>query len=336
VNASRAGLLFVALLLGAAVPGWAQYDEPSDEAPAPESWDEVLRPYGTWQEAPGYGRVWRPAVATGWRPYLDGRWVWTPAGWTWVSTEPWSWTLHYGRWAFLPATGWVWLPGSVWGPAWVRWMSFGRFVGWAPLSPFGGPAFDDYVFVRGRDFCAPRLQPYLVRSDRLPRDVRSHWIDHLDRAPQRRWIERESGRRVPVMPERLEHPPQWRRDLSPTPRPERPLPHGDAPSRPPARRWPDARTREPRGPRHDGVGELPATRRPSRQPPNPLRAERPFRPERTERPWVPKPRADGAASRPAPSGHDDVRLPSGPGGRPAPPGPAGSPPRSSGPPALGH
>jgi hypothetical protein len=334
VNASRPGLLIVALMLGAATPTWAQTDEPSDDTLAPDAYDEALRPYGTWQDSPGYGRVWRPGVATGWQPYLDGRWVWTAAGWTWISTEPWSWTFHYGRWAFLPTAGWVWLPGSVWGPAWVRWVSSGTFVGWAPLPPFGGPAFDDYVFVRGRDFCAPRLRPYLVRSDRLPREVRSHWNDHLDRAPERHWIERESGRRVPVMRERPGHAPSWARDRPPAPAPERPLERGDAPPRSPARRWPDAWTPQPRAPRHVESDERPAMRRPRQQPPNPTRIERPPRPEHAERPWFPRPRGDGATPRPAPSGRDDVRLPAG--GRPASPGLAGSPPHAGSGLGVGH
>ena len=56
--------------------------------------------------------------------------------WTWVSDEPWGWaTDHYGRWLFDRSYGWVWVPGPIWGPAWVVWRAGGGVVGWAPLPP---------------------------------------------------------------------------------------------------------------------------------------------------------------------------------------------------------
>jgi len=51
--------------------------------------------------------------------------------------EPWALDVHYGRWA-CPVFGWVWVPGDVWGPAWVDWFSATGFVGWAPLSRLEG------------------------------------------------------------------------------------------------------------------------------------------------------------------------------------------------------
>jgi hypothetical protein len=54
-----------------------------------------------------------------------------------VSAEPWAWTFHYGRWAPTVA-GWAWIPGTVWGPAWVDWYWGDGWVGWAPLGPVRG------------------------------------------------------------------------------------------------------------------------------------------------------------------------------------------------------
>ena len=213
--------------------------EPSDQVPQPDDYEGALQPYGSWQDAPMYGRFWRPSVAAGWQPYVDGRWVWTARGWTWLSSEPWSWTMHYGRWSFLPTWGWVWFPGSVWSPAWVRWVWFGDLIGWAPLSPFGGTVFDQFVFVRGRDFCSPLLRSFVVRRDFVPLELRTHWRDHLGRVPDRRWVERESGHPVRLVTERPAHmlPPWPRRPESPAIAsghwavPRAPLPAGH--SRPP-------------------------------------------------------------------------------------------------------
>lgn len=96
-----------------------------------------LSPYGSWIELGDYGYCFQPAVAvdnSDWRPYADGYWAYTDAGWTWVSYEDFGWaTYHYGRWANLDDYGWVWVPGYEWGPAWVSWRTGGDYVGWAPL-----------------------------------------------------------------------------------------------------------------------------------------------------------------------------------------------------------
>ena len=87
-----------------------------------DSFQGSLAPYGEWVVAGSYGRVWRPRVAQGWRPYYYGRWEWTNEGWFWVSDEPWGWAAyHYGRWAWDNYYGWVWVPGEAWGPSWVCW-----------------------------------------------------------------------------------------------------------------------------------------------------------------------------------------------------------------------
>ncbi len=80
-----------------------------------------LNYYGSYFDAPGYGRVWRPFGASyGWDPFMDGAWSWYPGvGYTWVSAYPWGWTPYrYGSWLFLPGFGWTWQPGmwSAWCP----------------------------------------------------------------------------------------------------------------------------------------------------------------------------------------------------------------------------
>jgi uncharacterized protein DUF6600 len=199
------GVLATILLLGATTPTVAQEylpDDPpvdawqatddADAAPpiTPADYENALAPYGQWADDPTYGQVWRPEVAYGWRPYVDGYWAWTPYGWTWVSSEPWAWTLHYGRWGFVPALGWVWVPGSVWGPAWVDWFWGDGFVGWAPLPPFGAlVVIDQFVFVHAADFCHPHLATVVVDHRLVPDPVIHDWMRHDFHPPPRREIE---------------------------------------------------------------------------------------------------------------------------------------------------
>jgi len=139
-----------------------------------------LESYGDWREVGDYGYCWQPRdVAPNWRPYNDGRWLFTDAGWTWDSEEPYSWAVyHYGRWARLDRVGWVWVPGTEWGPAWVSWRRGPQHIGWAPLPP--DAAFDrsvgfsaqvdsdydigpsNYSFVAVRDFGSPRLRTVII------------------------------------------------------------------------------------------------------------------------------------------------------------------------------
>ncbi|RIK66784.1 MAG: hypothetical protein DCC65_08635 [Planctomycetota bacterium] len=145
---------------------------------------ESLAPYGEWIHMPQFGWVWSPYnMQYDWRPYQDGYWVWTEYGWTWVSNEPFGWAVyHYGRWIFDRYYGWVWVPGRVWGPAWVAWRQGAGWVGWAPLPPDDtihanvriGPfhlRFDTirnyhWNFVEERRFCEGNIRPYIARSVR--------------------------------------------------------------------------------------------------------------------------------------------------------------------------
>ena len=145
-----------------------------------------LEPYGAWRETSDYGYVFQPREAEesrSWRPYTDGRWVYTDAGWTWVSEESFGWaTYHYGRWVRLRQVGWVWVPGEEWAPAWVSWRTSKDYVGWAPLPPEArfdrrrgihnwadnyydiGP--DQYAFVPSNELGSPRLQRAVVPVER--------------------------------------------------------------------------------------------------------------------------------------------------------------------------
>src|SRR2546425_423778 len=176
-NAMRSGAacgLALAVLCGASVPMLAQEDDAESAGQAaaevaPGDYQQALAPYGAWVDDGSYGHVWQPAVGEEWQPYVDGSWAWTGDGWTWESDEPWGWTLHYGRWALSPVFGWVWVPGDVWGPAWVDWFSGDGFVGWAPLSPFGGVVVSNFVFVEAANFAEPNLKRAVLDGNHVPR-----------------------------------------------------------------------------------------------------------------------------------------------------------------------
>ncbi|MEJ7556891.1 MAG: DUF6600 domain-containing protein [Pedobacter sp.] len=109
-----------------------------DEDISMQSFYDELSPYGTWIQDPQYGYVWRPDVEQGeFRPYYtNGRWAMTEYGNTWVSDYDWGWApFHYGRWVYNRYSQWVWIPDTVWGPAWVSWRSGGGYYGWAPMGP---------------------------------------------------------------------------------------------------------------------------------------------------------------------------------------------------------
>lgn len=96
--------------------------------------------YGSWvYVASTGGYCWRPSVAFGWRPYVEGYWRWSPAGLTWVSYEPWGWMpYHYGTWIWDAGFGWCWSPGVSYSPAWVYWSYTPSWIGWCPMGYYGG------------------------------------------------------------------------------------------------------------------------------------------------------------------------------------------------------
>lgn len=125
------GLMFV-------LTGTTQKVMAQNEDVSLQSFYDELSPYGTWIKDPQYGYVWRPDVDQDeFRPYYtNGRWAMTEYGNTWVSNYDWGWApFHYGRWIYNRYNDWVWIPDTIWGPAWVSWRSGGGYYGWAPLGP---------------------------------------------------------------------------------------------------------------------------------------------------------------------------------------------------------
>ena len=158
------------------------------EAPAPQPAEvtqnyfyDTLSPYGGWVNVDGYGLCWRPTVVvydSGWQPYCDhGHWVYTDAGWYWLSDYSWgATTFHYDRWFRDPRAGWCWYPDTEWAPSWVTWRYSDDYCGWAPLPPHAvyregvgifyngvavsagfdfGLSVNFFTFVPTRDFCDP-------------------------------------------------------------------------------------------------------------------------------------------------------------------------------------
>ncbi|MEO8224780.1 MAG: DUF6600 domain-containing protein, partial [Gammaproteobacteria bacterium] len=140
------------------------------------SFYQPLAPHGRWVEFRGR-YVWTPRVDRDWRPYTEGRWVYTRRnGWTWVSNEPFGWaTYHYGRWAYSQRIGWFWVPGTTWAPAWVAWRRDSDHLAWAPLPPQRDDSFGlsvdisygdipNYYWraVRNEDFQSENIQSVVI------------------------------------------------------------------------------------------------------------------------------------------------------------------------------
>lgn len=139
-------------------------------------YDQLGR-FGTWVAHPDYDYVFIPSdVGPGWRPYQEGRWVWTEQyGWYWESYEPFGWaTYHYGRWGYDPSYGWFWVPGDTWAPAWVTWRRGGGRTGWAPIAPdrpgyavgrpahYAPPVAESWVFVEDRYMAAEDIAVHVA------------------------------------------------------------------------------------------------------------------------------------------------------------------------------
>jgi hypothetical protein len=142
---------------------------------------------GEWISVEGGTYAWRPMhTGAGWRPYWDGRWIWTDDGWYWDSQEPWAWaTYHYGRWYYDDYYGWIWIPGYDWAPAWVEWRYGGDYVGWAPLGPYAvfnahfgvhymrhwATPYHYWSFVDCRYINSPGVNKYVYRSENNARFI---------------------------------------------------------------------------------------------------------------------------------------------------------------------
>jgi hypothetical protein len=115
-----------------------------------------------------------PAVYT---PYTNGQWVNTNDGWYFKAPTPYEeTTCHYGRWAYSPALGWVWLPGRVWAPAWVEWRENDNYIAWAPVPPSVyivnnvltpvHVGYDRYIIVDKRHFMEPSIYKYKYKENK--------------------------------------------------------------------------------------------------------------------------------------------------------------------------
>ena len=182
---------------------------------------QQLAPYGRWFSMSPYGSVWSPyGIGADWRPYTNGEWIYTDDGWTWLSDDDWGWaTDHYGRWFYDTGYGWVWVPDSVWSPAWVSWRYGNGWIGWAPLSPvstwgpagFVDPYYDSvpvswYSFVRQDVFVQHHIKRFIALPDQNQTLVRvTDKVTHytlingqiVNRSVSRETIERVIGQKVP-------------------------------------------------------------------------------------------------------------------------------------------
>jgi hypothetical protein len=225
----------LAIILCGPLLGYTAYAQPSVsvgvsvptpsmniEIRADSDFYEPLAPQGEWVTIGTYGRCWRPGhVARDWRPYCNGNWELTDAGWYWVSDEPWAWaTYHYGRWDFTDQYGWYWVPQTQWAPAWVSWHEGGGYVGWAPLQPSvtlsasGFVGFNQarispraFVFVEQRRFLEP-IRPTTVVANNTTIINKTVNITNtkivnnnvINEGPKTQVIEQVSGRKIQAVP----------------------------------------------------------------------------------------------------------------------------------------
>jgi hypothetical protein len=109
--------------------------------------------YGEWLWDDYLGYVWRPyidnmAYPWGWQPYYYGQWAYAGGQMFWIPEEPWGWVpYHLGIWHWSKKRGWVWMPGSMFAPAWVAWDFFFGYAAWRPwglfdwMRDYGMPGF---------------------------------------------------------------------------------------------------------------------------------------------------------------------------------------------------
>lgn len=193
---------------------------------------DELAPYGRWVDC-SWGGCWVPGgISRDWQPYSNGEWIYTEYGWTWISYDPWGDDpYHYGTWAWTDLYGWVWIPGTIWAPAWVTWTYSDDYIGWAPLPPsivVGWSGYSGtplrltptwYVFVPIGRFCGGN-----VSSHRIPRD-RSTTIFRQTRPVTRFEVSRGIIRNTAIPFERVQRRSRARierrdiRDAKTAPRP---------------------------------------------------------------------------------------------------------------------
>jgi hypothetical protein len=148
--------------------------------------------YGEWLWDDVYGYVWRPfidngAYPWGWQPYFYGQWARYGGQMFWVPGEPWGWIpYHLGVWHWSKKIGWVWLPGSMFAPAWATWDFYFGYACWRPwglfdwmygqYDPFGWSGFSysggSWAYGPYRKAPGGAIPPTVTRKDQLksPKD----------------------------------------------------------------------------------------------------------------------------------------------------------------------
>ncbi len=146
--------------------------------------------YGEWLWDDLYGYVWRPFLDNnlypwGWQPYHAGQWASYGGQMFWIPGEPWGWVpYHLGVWQWDKKLGWVWLPGSLFAPAWATWDFYFFYAGWRPWGlcdwMFGCSSYgwSGFTFSDGSWRYAPyggpggTVPPTVIRKDQLkqPKD----------------------------------------------------------------------------------------------------------------------------------------------------------------------
>jgi probable HAF family extracellular repeat protein len=176
---------------------------------------------GNWVEAGNYGYCFRPRVSENWRPYRDGHWIWTDQGWYWDSSERFAWaTYHYGRWVNIDGTGWCWVPGNRWAPAWVSWRESAEHIGWAPLPPEADVAADQpisswsdshydigpaaYAFISFAHWREPNYARYVERPERNIQIIRE--TRNVTNIVTQNNVINNFGPRVQTIERRTNHP----------------------------------------------------------------------------------------------------------------------------------
>ncbi len=265
--------LTVLLLAGCFVRAQDGYYEDSSYDPVSvDAFGPALDPYGAWVVLPGYGRAWQPSlqyVGADFYPYgTGGRWVYTNAGWVFDSDYPFGWAVfHYGRWYRDASSGWLWIPGRTWGPAWVSWRAGGPYVGWAPLGPRGVPGYDSWCFVPADRFTTGYPRRYSLppreyhRAVAVTEPVRARRRGPVGPPPS--YVSSRTRERIVPVP--LTQVPSART-------PPRERGRFNTPARPPTSRQPGFRQNErvsppPQTPGRFGAGprdELPPPRAPGR------------------------------------------------------------------------
>lgn len=129
--------------------------------------------YGEWLWDRYYGYVWRPFLndrsypgGGRWMPYAHGRWTSVQGHLFWVPYERWGWVpYHLGIWMWNKKKGWLWIPGSVFAPAWVDWTYYGGFFCWRPWMLMDWYAFGvlmDGQFPYFAYLAHPSDDPYMI------------------------------------------------------------------------------------------------------------------------------------------------------------------------------